>query len=37
MDHVDWLEQDDIDALCAALRDQVKVVLPAFPGNFPES
>ncbi len=25
MDHVDWLEQDDIDVLCAALKDQVKV------------
>lgn len=24
MDHVDWLEQGDIDTLCAALRDQVK-------------
>ncbi|KAH9565685.1 hypothetical protein CY35_04G089900 [Sphagnum magellanicum] len=24
MDHVDWLEQDDIDVLCAALKDQVK-------------
>jgi len=26
MDHVDWLEQGDIDTLCAALRDQVKVI-----------
>ncbi len=25
MDHVDWLDQEDIDILCAALRDQVKV------------
>lgn len=25
MDHVDWLEQPDIDTLCAALKDQVKV------------
>jgi hypothetical protein len=25
MDHVDWLDQKDIDILCAALRDQVKV------------
>ncbi|CAM6035693.1 unnamed protein product [Sphagnum compactum] len=24
MDHVDWLDQEDIDILCAALRDQVK-------------
>jgi len=24
MDHVDWLEQPDIDTLCAALKDQVK-------------
>lgn len=24
MDHVDWLEQGDIDTLCAALKDQVK-------------
>ncbi|KAG0563546.1 hypothetical protein KC19_8G040100 [Ceratodon purpureus] len=24
MDHVDWLEQGDIDILCAALKDQVK-------------
>jgi hypothetical protein len=27
MDHVDWLEQGDIDILCAALKDQVKVVM----------
>lgn len=26
MDHVDWLEQGDIDILCAALKDQVKVI-----------
>jgi len=25
MDHVDWLDQEDIDILCVALRDQVKV------------
>jgi hypothetical protein len=36
MDHVDWLEQGDIDILCAALRDQVKVMLSSqmFLVNF---
>ena len=25
MDHVDWLDQEDIDVLCSALKDQVLV------------
>jgi hypothetical protein len=37
MDHVDWLEQDDIDVLCAALKDQVKVRMDRKYGFLLES